>query len=127
MSTTTASGARQGTTLERSEWAAYFDDLTRRLERGADVEATIHIVGDNLDEDEAVRMPLLNVTYEDGDDQIAIGVGGRGRRFPAALWHYVDHPRSAWAHPGDELPTALAFESEDGTLTLLRIHAVAAD
>jgi len=26
---------------------------------------------------EAERLPLNSITYEDGDDQIAIGVGGR--------------------------------------------------
>jgi hypothetical protein len=118
----TGSEARQGAQIERPEWATYFDELTRRLEHGTDLEASIEIVGDKVVGEEVERLPLLNITYEDGDDEVAIGVGGRGRRFPATLWHYVEKPRLIWVHEHDGLPTAIAFESEDGTLTLLRLY-----
>src|SRR4051794_7124094 len=85
------------------------------------------VVGDKVVGEEVERLPLLNITYEDGDDQVAIGVGGRGRRFPAALWHYVEKPRLIWVHEHDGWPTAIAIESEDGTLTLLSVHADADD
>ena len=47
-----------------------------------------------------------------------------GRRSPAVLWHYVDRPRRMFVSENDhdEL-TALIIESEDETLTLVRLYA----
>ena len=86
------SGAREGRELGERKWAAFFEDLNKRIEDGADFETTIEVVADPTVGTEAERLPLNSITYEDGDDQIAIGVGGRSRRFPAVLWHYVDRP-----------------------------------
>jgi Family of unknown function (DUF5335) len=119
---TTAGDARQGTQLDRPEWARYFDDLTKRLEDGLDLEVTIEVVGENVVGTEVERLPLLNITWEDHHDHMAIGVGGKGARFPAALWHYVEAPRLIWVHEREGVPTAIAFESDDGTLTLLRVY-----
>jgi len=127
LTVSTGSEARQGDQIARPEWARYFDELTAGLEHGKDLEVGIEVVGDKVVGEEVERLPLLNITYEDGDDQVAIGVGGRGRRFPAALWHYVDKPRLIWVHEHDGRPTAIAIESEDGTLTLLRFYPAAGD
>jgi hypothetical protein len=118
------SGAREGRELGERKWAAFFEDLNKRIEDGADFEATIEVVADPTVGTEAERLPLNSITYEDGDDQIAIGVGGRSRRFPAVLWHYVDRPRRMFVseNDDDEL-TALIIESEDETLTLVRLYA----
>jgi hypothetical protein len=68
---------------------------------------------------------------------LAIGVGGRGERYPLVLWHYVERPRLIWVHEREGVPTAIAIESADaaedddvapdadgqsagGTLTLMR-------
>jgi len=118
----TPGDARRGTQMERPEWARYFDDLTRKLQHGTDLHATVEIVNEKTAGTEAERLPLVNITYEDGDDEVAIGLGGRGRRFPAVLWHYVESPRLIWVHEHHGLPTSVAFESEDETLTLLRLH-----
>jgi uncharacterized protein DUF5335 len=118
----TASEARRGRPVERPEWAAYFDELTRRLEHGLELDTTLEVVGEKVVGTEAERLPLANITYEDGDHQVAIGLGGRGRRFPLVLWHYVERPRLIWVHEHDGVPTAIAIESGDGELHLLRTY-----
>ena len=60
--------------------------------------------------------------YEDGDDQIAIGVGGRGRGFPAVLWHFADKPRRVAVTGDGDQPAGLIIESDDETLTLVRLY-----
>jgi len=111
----------QARELDRSEWAAYFHELNRRLEDGLELEAAIEVSGEKIDGTEAEGLPLDGITWEDGDDQIAIGLGGRGRRFPAVLWHFVDHPARIWVREDGGTPVALGVEAEDGTYTFVRL------
>jgi hypothetical protein len=119
---TTASAARQGSRLEPPAWADYFNQLTRRIEQGLDLEATVEVVGDHGVGEEAEWLPLLNITYDKHGGQVAIGLGGRGERYPAVLWHYVERPKLVWVHEHDGIPSGIAFDDEEGTLTLLRIR-----
>jgi hypothetical protein len=118
----TGSEVQQDRELDRSEWAPFFEGMNRRIEDGAELEATLEIVSEEQVGAEAERLPLIGITHEDGDDEIAIGLGGRGRRFPAVLWHFAERPRQVWAHEEGGQLTAMAFKSEDGTLTLLRLY-----
>jgi hypothetical protein len=118
----TASEARNGQQVDKPEWAAYFDDLTRRLEHGLELEATLEVVSETVVGTEVERLPLANITYEDGDDEVAIGLGGRGRRYPLVLWHYVERPRMIWVHEHDGVPTAIAIETAEGDLNLMRTY-----
>jgi hypothetical protein len=120
---TTASENRLGEEVPQSEWATLFDNLNRRLEHGPPLfEVTIDVTDDGIGGTEAAGLPLNSITYEDGDDQIAIGVGGRGRRYPAVLWHFVDKPRKVRARREDDgAPSQLVIEQEDGDPTVLRI------
>jgi Family of unknown function (DUF5335) len=122
MTVSTASAAREGNRLEPPEWADYFNRLTTRIEEGLDLEATVEVVGDQGAGTEASWLPLLNITYEKHGGDVAIGLGGRGERYPAVLWHYVERPKLVWVHEHDGIPGAIAFEDEEGTLTLLRIR-----
>jgi hypothetical protein len=122
MAISTASDARGGTRLERPEWAGYFQRLTARLEDGLELEATVDVVADDVVGTEAEWLPLLSITWEGRDEQIAIGLGGRGERYPAALWHYVERPSLVWVHEYDGVPSAIALEDEDGVLTLLQMR-----
>ncbi|HEX4805980.1 MAG TPA: DUF5335 family protein [Conexibacter sp.] len=108
--------------LTVEEWPEFFDQLSRRAEDVA-IETTIELLGGEVPGVEAERLPLAGISYEDGDDEIAIEVGGRGRRFPVVLRHFVDRPRRVLVHDEDGQPVALAIVSEDGTTTLLRLHA----
>jgi hypothetical protein len=112
----------QGVELPTEEWQPHLDHVNKEIERGADVEVTIEVVGDPIVGTEVERLPLDSITHEDGDDQIAIGVGGRGRRYPAVLWHFVDEPRRLVALDDERLPTGMIVESEDETLTLVRLY-----
>jgi uncharacterized protein DUF5335 len=118
----TSSTSSRGPELQPGDWAAFFEALNRRLEEGARVEVTIEIVDDPSEGTEAERLPLNSITHEDGDDQIAIGVGGRDRRYPAVLWHYVDRPRHVWVTGDGAFPSGIIIESEDEALTLVRLH-----
>lgn len=124
---TTKSGfeGKETRELEQAQWSGYFEDLNRRLEGGLDIEATLEIVTEEIVGPEAVRLPLDSITHEDGDDEIAIGIGGRGKKFPAVLWHFVEKPRHVWLiERGEEPePAVIAIQSEDGGRTLLHLHA----
>jgi hypothetical protein len=122
MTITSASAAREGTRLESHEWADYFNQLTRRIEEGLDLEATVEVVGDHGIGEEAKWLPLLNITHDKHGGDVAIGLGGRGERYPAVLWHYVERPELIWVHEHNGIPSAIAFDDEEGTLTLLRIR-----
>ena len=116
------SAARASQELDQNEWGSYFEDLNKRIEDGAELETTIEVVADPTVGTEAERLPLNSITYEEGDDQIAIGLGGRGKRFPSVLWHFVEEPRRVIVTRGDDEPTAIIIESEDETLTLVRLY-----
>jgi hypothetical protein len=122
MTITTASAARKGSCLETPEWVDYFNQLTRRIEQGLDLDATVEVVGDHGIGEEAEWLPLLNITHDKHGGDVAIALGGRGERYPAALWHYVERPQLIWVHQRDGIPSAIAFDDEEGTLTLLRIR-----
>jgi hypothetical protein len=100
-------------TLDRSEWSSYFDRIDKEIEQGLQLDAAIEVTSEAIDGTEADPLPLDSITYEDGDDQIAIGLGGRGRRFPTVLWHYVDHPTTVWVREDGALPAAIGIESGD--------------
>jgi hypothetical protein len=116
---------RETRELEPGRWSDYFDELNRRLEGGLDIEATLELVTEEIVGPEAERLPLDSITHEDGDDEIAIGLGGRGQKFPAVLWHFTEKPRHVWIiERGEEPePAVIAIESEDGSRTLLHLHA----
>jgi uncharacterized protein DUF5335 len=120
--TGTASASEAARVLDPSEWSSYFHELNRRIEHGTDLEASIEVTGEDVDGTEAEHLPLDGITWEHHDDQIAIGLGGRGRRYPAVLWHFVDHPRQVWLRENEGLPVSLGIESEDGTYTFVRVR-----
>jgi Family of unknown function (DUF5335) len=116
---------RQTRELDQQDWGSFFEGINRRLEAGDTIETTIELVSEAIVGPEAVRLPLDSITYEDGDDEIAIGVGGRTTRFPAVLWHFVQGPRQVWVMDNDEQPTVIAIQSEDGTRTLVHLFPAA--
>jgi hypothetical protein len=119
---TTASDTTDRRELDRSEWGDYFNAINKRLEDGTQIEAAIDVASDVVHGTEANLLPLDGITWEDGDDQIAIGLGGRGQRYPAVLWHFVDHPVHVWVNEDGDLPTAIGIESSDGTYTFVRVR-----
>jgi hypothetical protein len=116
------SEVQQTRELDKGDWAAFFEDINRRLEGGVDLEATIELVSEEIVGPEAERLPLDGITYEDGDDEIAIGLGGRSQRFPAVLWHFVERPERVWTLENEDKLAAIAIQSENGSRTLLYLH-----
>jgi hypothetical protein len=121
---TSAQDTEQRRILDRSEWSSYFDRLNKELEHGLQLDAAIEATSEAIDGTEADLLPLDSITYEKGDDQIAIGLGGRGGKFPAVLWHYVDHPTTVWVREDGAIPVAIGIEGgdEDHTYTFVRIQ-----
>jgi hypothetical protein len=120
---TSASTTGQRRELAREEWGPYFDALNKRLEQGLQLDAAVEITSEATDGTEVEALPLVSITYEKHDDQIAIGLGERERRFPAALWHYTDHPTLVWVRENGDIPVAIGIEGgdEDRTYTFVRL------
>jgi hypothetical protein len=121
----TRSDVQKTREVEQRDWSAFFEDINRRLEKGEVFEATLELVSEEIVGPEAERLPLNGITYEDGDEEIAIGLGGRGQRYPAVLWHFVEGPVRVWALENEQELAAVAIQSEDGSRTLLHLHRVA--
>ncbi|MBI5103466.1 MAG: DUF5335 family protein [Solirubrobacterales bacterium] len=103
--------------LDREAWPALFAHLID----ARPVVTSLTIDGDMLGGTEASQLPLESITYEDGDDQIAIGLDGRDGGH-GVLWHYVDGPRQLLRDDGDGLPECLEIVSADGTHTVLELE-----
>jgi len=103
--------------LDREDWRELFD----RLSTADDLWVTIEIEGDLIGGTEVARLPLACISHEDGDDQVAVAVGGRTRRYPAVLWHFVDRPRRVQVSEDGDRLVGLAVTGADGTRTVLRL------
>lgn len=104
--------------VEREHWPALFAELVEQQP----VVTSLTIDGDMLGGTEASQLPLESLTYEDGDDQIAIGLDGRDGGH-GVLWHYVDQPRQVLRDDREGLPECLEIISADGTHTVMELEA----
>jgi hypothetical protein len=84
--------------------------------------------GEPEERDWAAFFQDFNSSIEDVAE-LAIGVSGRGRRFPAVLWHCVDQPRRVVVtEKGDADMRGIIVESEDEGGTRLRgLAAISAE
>ncbi|MBX5470691.1 MAG: DUF5335 family protein [Thermoleophilaceae bacterium] len=112
----------QALELARGEWEDFFDRVNRRIEEGERLEASIEVVGELGDQTEAEHLPLDGITFEEGDDEIAIILGGRGRRYPAVLEHYVEHPRRIWIREDGGEPSLIAIDTGGEGITVVRLR-----
>jgi len=104
----------------RSEWREFFELVTKDHEGDA---VTIEVAGlDYGDQFEAEKMPFTYLMYDDKDDAVIVGVGGKEGRFPVVLRHIIEHPASILADP--PMPSAgRAFDvvDRDGTNTIVTL------
>jgi hypothetical protein len=121
---TSAQNTEQRRELDRAEWFSYFNNLSRELAHGLDLEAAIEVTSEAVDGTEAEALPLNGISYEKKDDQVAISLGGRRPRFPAILTHFVDHPTLVWVREEGGIPVAIGIESgdPDRTYTFIRLQ-----
>lgn len=105
----------------RAEWREFFDRVTRDHD-GSTV--TVEVVGlDFGDQFEAEKMPFDYIEYDDRDDAVVVGVGGKDSRYPVVLRHIIEHPEAILADPS--VPNAVrAFDivGKDGTSTIVTLH-----
>ena len=107
-------------TIPKSGWASFLNQVTKDHE-GDDV--TIEILGQDFgDQVQAERLPLAYISYDDADDVIVVGVGGRSGRYPVLLRHMVSHPAAVLADPLlPGLTRVLDIVDADGNQTLVHI------
>ena len=79
MSTRAGSEGLDARELSQDSWGPFFEEINRRIENDADIQASLEIVSPDIVGPAAEHLPLDSITHEDGDDEIAIGLGGRGR------------------------------------------------
>jgi hypothetical protein len=126
MSTRAGSEGLDARELSQDQWGPFFEEINRRIENDADIQASLEIVSPDIVGPAAEHLPLDSITHEDGDDEIAIGLGGRGERFPAALWHFVTEPRQVWIMERDGELGVIAIQAANGTRTLLHLEGAGA-
>jgi Family of unknown function (DUF5335) len=107
--------------LPRSEWHPYLQAVTAEHEGD---EVTIELVDRELgDEREVERLPLAYLDYEPDDDAVIVAVGGRDRRYPVVLHHFVDGPHRILADSYEPGPTlALDIMDDEGGHTIVTLH-----
>jgi hypothetical protein len=113
MSTTTVE-------LDTERWTEYFDALAANLE-GSTV--TIEIMSDELgDQLDVERLPLQAIGYDSRDAKLELSLGGRDRRYPVVLWHFIDNPQTITVEQTGALtPEAILVIDASGTRTLIRL------
>ncbi len=126
MSTRAGSEKLEARELSQDSWGSFFEGINRRIEDGTDIQANLEIISPDIVGPAAEHLPLDSITHEDGDDEIAIGLGGRGQRFPAVLWHFVSEPRQVWSMEREGELAVIAIQSADGTRTLLHLEGAGA-
>lgn len=105
----------------RAEWREYFDQVTKDHQGDT---VTIEVVDlDYGDQFEAERMPFAYVEFDEKDDEVGVGVGGKEGRYPVVLRHAVEHPKMVLADPVAP-GTARAFDivGKDGTSTIVTLR-----
>jgi hypothetical protein len=99
--------------IEQTLWMQYFAELSRQAEG---YDTTIEIMSPELgDQVEVRRAPLSELAF-DPREGISVSVGDTVR-------HVIGHPSRVEATDEPGVPSALQFEAEDGTKTLLRFAA----
>jgi hypothetical protein len=103
-------------TVDRSQWAAVLDQVTKDHERES---ITIEIVDPTYgDNPEAERLPFNYANYDHKDDVVVIAVGGDSPQYPVVLRHIIAKPTEV-----DVADNAVRVVAADGTITLVSFFA----
>ena len=74
------------------------------------------------DQFEAEQMPFAYLEYDDKDDAVNVGVGGKDSRYPVVLRHIIEHPKAILADPpAPNAARALDIVSDDAN-TVVSLH-----
>lgn len=105
----------------RPEWGNYLEQLTKDHQGDS---LTIEVVGlDYGDQFEAERMPFAYIEYDDKDDAVVVGAGGKDSRLPVVLRHLVEHPQTVLADPlAPSVARAFDIVGRDSTSTIVTLR-----
>jgi hypothetical protein len=102
--------------IPQSDWQAYFDDLSRRLQAPP---VTVEVDGAEIGAQiEAEHTTLAGISYDRRDDVLVVGVGSHGGE---QLEHLVSNPRQIYVAEGDGEMT-IDVQDGEGIKTLIRVQ-----
>jgi hypothetical protein len=97
--------------ISREVWRLYFDKLTHVL---ATVEAKVEVVGRDIGAQVAdERQILMDITYDDRDDVIVVGLAAPGST-TERVEHLIEHPQQVLVATGEPPPLEVTLDIEDG-------------
>lgn len=107
--------------LPRPAWRDFLESVTK--EHDTD-DVTIEVLSNEFgDQQEAERIPLAYIEYDDRDDAVIVGVGGRSSQYPVVLRHTVHHPLQIFVHlPAPNVTRAIDIVGEDGDQTVITLY-----
>jgi Family of unknown function (DUF5335) len=98
--------------LDKKEWHAFFDGVTRMLEgKQAEIEVTALHLGDQV---AAAWLPLIGITYDPADDIVEVALEG--------LDHLIPKPREISIEDGSEGIVALEIIDADDVRQIVKLR-----
>ena len=105
--------------IPRQAWRSYFEELTDVL---GTVEATVEVVGRDLGDQVAdERQILSDMTYDDRDDAIIVGLTAPDSEVEL-IEHMIEQPQRVLVATGEPPPLEVTFDIEDGEQHQWLIH-----
>jgi hypothetical protein len=75
------------------------------------------------DQFEAEQMPFAYLEYDDKDDAVNVGVGGKDNRYPVVLRHTIERPKAVLVDPpAPNAARTLEIAGDDGSNTIVSLH-----
>lgn len=97
--------------IPRELWPLYFESLTDAL---GTVEAKVEVVGQDVGAQVAdERQILTDISYDDRDDVIIVGLGAPGSTTDR-VGHLIEHPQHVLLATGEPPPLEVTLDIEDG-------------
>jgi hypothetical protein len=105
----------------RPEWDNYLEQLTKDHQDDA---VTIEVVGlDHGDSSRRRGCAFAYIEYDDKDDTVVVGAGGKDSRLPVVLRHLIEHPQTILADPlAPSVARAFDIVGRDGTSTIVTLR-----
>jgi hypothetical protein len=98
--------------LEKLEWAAYFDTLSKELKGAqAEVEIASLKLGDQV---QASWLPLFGLVYDHKDDLIEVALDG--------IDHLINKPRDVYVDEGEGLLASIEIIDDDDNRQIIKLR-----
>ena len=97
--------------LEKKEWKAYLDLVSKLLEtKDAEIEVASLDLGDQV---QAEWLPLLGISYDPNDDLVEVALDG--------LDHMIPHPREIYLDNGARALTCIEIVDSAGVKQIVKL------